>query len=127
SRGGSKKRSLAATQALHRSAAQSLRFAEDFLLPQQVVHRAGEPGPENDQRLRLAAFRLVAFHPRLGASARTNPQAYRLADRPAQMRVADLLRPLGGTLRLAGRFMLGPHQPAVRQKVADLGKTSDVM
>src|SRR3954454_16175333 len=78
-------------------------LVEGLALAQHVVGRASEPRRQDCQRLGFAALRLLLLLPLFGSVAAAQEQACRLAEGPAQVRVADLLA--ARAYLLAGRLV----------------------
>src|SRR4051794_36260750 len=94
-----------------RAALPEARLVERLTLAEHVVNRAPQSRRQDRQRLGLAALRLLLLLPLLGALAAAQEQARRLAEGPAQMRIADLL---------AGRLVGAAHQSRVRHELTDV-------
>src|ERR1700676_4487427 len=108
-----------------RTARPETLLIEGLTLAKHVVHRPRQPRRQDPQRPARAALRLLLLLPLLGPRALSQKQARRLRERPAQMRVADLL-----TTRpppLPRRLVRTPHQPRVRQKLPRVVETLHLM
>src|SRR5207245_279422 len=73
------------------SAREEPGLVEDLLGPQQVIHRPTQLGRQDAERLGGAVLFRLPRLPTLGPRAGAQVQARRLAQRPAQVGVADLL------------------------------------
>src|SRR5262245_7587754 len=100
-------------------------LVESDLLGQHVVDGPTELGGQDAQGLGLAELLLLLLHPLLGPVAAAQKQAGGLRERPAQVRVADLLATRA--LLLAGRLVLAADQPGIAEEMTHVGKAADVM